>query len=84
VRACGSYRRFQSSPGDEARCDQHFERVAGDRRCFNAEHEKGSLETGKLADLVVRGADLSAVPPDEVRDGPVDMTISGGRVVYER
>ena len=39
---------------------------------------------GKLADLVVFGADLFARPPREILETPVDLTIVGGRVVFER
>jgi predicted amidohydrolase YtcJ len=48
-----------------------------------AESKTGSIEPGKLADLVLLGADLATVPPDEVRDTPVIMTVVGGRAVYE-
>jgi predicted amidohydrolase YtcJ len=44
---------------------------------------KGSLEPGKLADLVVLGDDLTRVPAREIRQLPVVMTVSGGRVVYD-
>ena len=44
---------------------------------------KGSLEPGKLADLVVLGEDLARVPAREIRQVPVVMTVSGGRVVHE-
>jgi predicted amidohydrolase YtcJ len=47
------------------------------------EAEKGSLEQGKLADLVVLGEDLERVPRDEIRDCPVKMSVLGGRVLYE-
>ncbi len=49
-----------------------------------AEQSKGSLEPGKLADLVVLGADLERVPPAEIRDVPVDLTMSGGKIVFQR
>jgi predicted amidohydrolase YtcJ len=49
-----------------------------------AEDEKGTLEPGKLADLVVFAADLLAVAPREILTTPVDLTVVGGRVVYER
>lgn len=48
------------------------------------EAEKGSLATGKLADLVLIDRDLTRIPPETVRDAHVLMTIVGGRVVYER
>jgi predicted amidohydrolase YtcJ len=47
------------------------------------ERDKGSLEPGKLADLVVLAEDLARVPAREIRQVPVAMTVSGGRVVYE-
>jgi hypothetical protein len=49
-----------------------------------AEREKGTLEAGKLADLVVFAADLLRVPPREILTTPVDLTVVGGRVVFER
>jgi len=49
-----------------------------------AEKEKGTLEPGKLADLVVFAADLFRVPPRQILTAPVDLTVVGGRVVYER
>ena len=47
------------------------------------ENIKGSIEPGKLADLVVLGEDISRVPPPEVRQIPVAMTFVGGEVAYE-
>jgi len=47
-----------------------------------AERDKGTLETGKLADLVVFGADLFDLPPREILTTPVEMTVVGGRVVH--
>ncbi|MFW6084037.1 MAG: amidohydrolase, partial [Gemmatimonadota bacterium] len=47
------------------------------------EDVKGTLEPGKLADLVVLGRDITAIPPEEVRDVEVRMTVVGGRVVWE-
>jgi len=49
-----------------------------------AETVKGTLEPGKLADLVVFHRDLFAVPPREILATPVDLTVVGGRVVFER
>jgi predicted amidohydrolase YtcJ len=48
------------------------------------EREKGSLEEGKLADLVVLAEDILAVPPTRIRDLQVDQTYVDGRLVYER
>lgn len=44
----------------------------------------GSIETGKLADMVVLGKDILTVPPETIMDIPVDMTIVDGRIVYQR
>ena len=44
---------------------------------------KGSLEPGKLADMVVISGDILAIPPSAIRDLKVLKTIVGGRVVYE-
>jgi predicted amidohydrolase YtcJ len=48
------------------------------------EKELGSLEPGKLADLVVLSRDIMAVSPREILDTHVLRTIIGGRVVYEQ
>jgi predicted amidohydrolase YtcJ len=48
-----------------------------------AEAVTGSLEPGKLADLVVLGVDLARVPVTEIRQVPVAMTVIGGEVVFE-
>jgi len=46
------------------------------------EASKGSIEPGKLADLVVLSEDPLTAPADRVRDAAVHLTIVGGRVVY--
>ena len=50
----------------------------------NEEKEKGSLEAGKLGDLIVLDRDLMTCPVDEVRDMKVTHTIVGGKVVYQK
>ncbi|MFO8057494.1 MAG: amidohydrolase [bacterium] len=47
------------------------------------EDEKGSITEGKLADMTVLSEDLTAVPHETIKDIRVDMTITGGKVVYE-
>jgi predicted amidohydrolase YtcJ len=47
-----------------------------------AEDEIGSLEVGKLADLVIVGDDYMTMPVDEILDLPILATILGGEVVY--
>ena len=48
------------------------------------ERIKGTLAPGKLADVIVLAADLLAIPPERILETQVDVTILGGRVVYER
>jgi hypothetical protein len=49
----------------------------------HAETITGSLETGKLADLVVLTRDIMQVPAAEILSTTVRMTIVGGEIVYE-
>jgi predicted amidohydrolase YtcJ len=46
------------------------------------ENLKGSLEPGKLADLIVLSQDLFATNPLEIRKTAVQLTVVGGRVVH--
>ena len=43
---------------------------------------KGSIEAGKLADLVVLGGDPLTVPSIEIKDIPVMRTMIGGKFLY--
>ena len=47
------------------------------------EDVKGTIEPGKLADLVVVSEDLLSAPPDRLRQAKVLATIVGGTFVYE-
>ncbi|UCH37614.1 MAG: amidohydrolase family protein, partial [Candidatus Bathyarchaeota archaeon] len=46
------------------------------------EHELGSLEIGKYADMVVLGEDILTVPPDSIINIPVELTMVNGKIVY--
>ncbi len=46
------------------------------------ENIKGSVETGKLADLVVLGSDPTQIDPLGINDIAVERTIVGGETVY--
>lgn len=46
------------------------------------EHERGSIELGKLADLAVLTDDYLTVPEDAIKDLEAVMTMVGGQVVY--
>jgi predicted amidohydrolase YtcJ len=45
---------------------------------------KGSITPGKLADLVVLNADPAQLTADEFKNLQVDMTMIGGKVVWEK
>ena len=61
----------------------HSYTLAGAYAAFE-EDVKGSLEAGKLADVVVLSKNILTVPDDEIRDAVVDLTIVGGEVRYRR
>jgi predicted amidohydrolase YtcJ len=49
-----------------------------------AEDTRGSLDPGKLADLVVIDRDYLTVPEDQIRDIQPTMTIVDGKIAYTR
>ena len=46
------------------------------------EDKKGSIEPGKLADLVVLDKDILTIDPIKIKDVKVGMTVLGGKVIY--
>ncbi|MCW3987903.1 MAG: amidohydrolase [Candidatus Bathyarchaeota archaeon] len=48
------------------------------------EERLGSIEPGKLADMVVLGEDILTVPAETILDIPIDMTIIEGKTVFSR
>lgn len=47
-------------------------------------HTLGSLTPGKLADLVVLDRDIFEIPPSEIADTQVEMTLFDGQIVHGR
>ena len=45
---------------------------------------KGTLEAGKLADMVILPQDILTVSPDKLLTTKIDTTIVGGKILYER
>jgi len=48
------------------------------------EERLGSIEPGKLADMVVLGENILTVPPETIIDIPIDITIIEGKTVFAR
>ena len=48
------------------------------------EDDIGTLEEGKLADIIILDCNLFEIEPIKIRDAHVDMTIMNGAVIYER
>ena len=49
-----------------------------------SESIKGSVEAGKLADLVVLTQNIFDIPPEEIRNTRVRMTIVSGKIVFRK
>ncbi len=45
--------------------------------------ERGTLEEGKVADLVVLDKNPIQTPPEAIPDCQVKMTVVGGKIVYD-
>lgn len=50
----------------------------------NEENIKGSIETGKIADLTIISDDPNNVSPNQIETIKVDMTIIGGKVIHPK
>jgi predicted amidohydrolase YtcJ len=48
------------------------------------EDRRGSLEAGKVADLIVLDRDIRSIPPEQIKDVQVLLTIKDGRIAVDR
>ncbi|MBI3940035.1 MAG: amidohydrolase family protein [Acidobacteria bacterium] len=53
-------------------------------RMYKAEKEIGTIEPGKLADLLILGADYMTVPEEKIHEIPILKVLVGGKVKYEK
>ena len=56
--------------------------TANGARALGLEDEVGTIEPGKVADLVVVSRDLLSIAPEEITEAAVELTLFGGRPVY--
>ncbi len=72
-------------PEERATVDEALRMYTVDAAYASCEETlKGSIEAGKLADFTVLSSDPQAVPPNEIEHIAVELTIIGGRVVYQK
>lgn len=58
--------------------------TAGSANAYGRLEELGTLEEGKLADLIVVDRNLFEIDPYEIKDAFVELTVMDGRIVFER
>jgi predicted amidohydrolase YtcJ len=57
--------------------------INGARATFDGD-VKGSIKSGKLADLVILDRNIFSIPPEKLLDMQIDLTMVNGKVVFER
>lgn len=58
--------------------------TAGNARILFEEKERGSIQKGKLGDLVILSEDPTKVPVDNIKDIEVEKTILGGKILFDK
>jgi predicted amidohydrolase YtcJ len=56
----------------------------GSAYTLGEDREIGSLEVGKLADLIVLDRNVFKIPPEQIASTRVVMTVVGGKTVFEQ
>ena len=59
-------------------------RLVSPAEAMQCKKDFGSLEAGKLADVIVLSRNILAIPLEEVKDVSVDYTIKDGKIVYQK
>jgi len=49
---------------------------------MHQEHDTGTLEVGKFADVVILERDLFAIPPEQIGEVAVTRTLLEGKTVF--
>ena len=75
----GWYREQKMTREEAARCFTQWPAYAAFQ-----ENMKGTIEPGKWADLTILSNDIMQVPPKDVLATEVEMTIIGGKIVYQK
>ncbi|HEV2177332.1 MAG TPA: amidohydrolase [Terriglobia bacterium] len=57
--------------------------TAGSAYAAFQEGDRGTIAPGKLGDVIVLSDDLFSIAPEKIRDAHVEMTIVGGKVVFQ-
>lgn len=58
--------------------------TAGSANAYGRLGDLGTLEEGKLADVIVVDRNLFTVEPAEIRTASVELTVMDGRIVYQK
>jgi predicted amidohydrolase YtcJ len=74
-----------SNPGERLGVERALQLYTLDNAVMAFEEtDKGSIEEGKLGDIVVLAQDPLEVDRESLGEISVDLTVVGGEVVYER
>jgi len=83
ARVSSGGRRFASSESISIKEALRLQTMGSAYAAFQ-ERDLGSLEAGKLADMVVWDRNFLTIPTGEIRDAKASKTIVGGKIVFSR
>ena len=86
--AVNRYDRVQGVELDQTQCISVLEAIRcatyGSAYAAKEEDIKGSLEVGKLADLIILSENILTLPKEKLNEVQVDLTVIDGNIEYER